>query len=121
MIIFHVEAKGTLPIINAEKIMPAFMDGLAEWTLNTAKAMAPVRTGRLRESIHISKSVNTPGEYIRDITAGVHYAQVVEKGRTKFAPFPGRHYMRQTAYLAAVFIKLYAPIIMQVGVSESVV
>jgi len=120
MIIYNVAVTGRLPQISKELIMSRFMDDLAEWTKNTAKAIAPVRTGRLRDSIDITKSVNGE-QYIRDVTAQVIYAEVVEVGRKKFAPFFGRYYMRATALLIPEFINNYVERYIREGVLEAVV
>ena len=55
----------------------------AEATEMRAKSMAPVRTGRLRESIHIEGSGNE-----REVVADSDYALYVEFGTSSQAPQP---------------------------------
>jgi hypothetical protein len=90
----------------AEKIA----DDLAEYLVASAKTTAPVRTGALRDSIHVDRSKSGSsgfGEATRVVAASVKYAEVVEFGRKKFAPFPGRYYMKKALEMLKEYLRTY--------------
>lgn len=82
-----------------------FISNVAEWTVMRARDFAPIRTGRLRESIKITDK----GPTYAIITAASPYAEVVEVGRKSRAPFPGRYYMFKAAESARIFMEIYSP------------
>jgi hypothetical protein len=87
--------------------------GLAEYFVQLAKTTVPVRTGRLRGSIHIDRIENYGNQVRVDVVASKEYAAVVEFGRHKFAPFPGRFYFRRAHEMLLEYVTKYIDDIVQ--------
>jgi len=78
------------------KVVPSFVDLLANRILTRAKRNAPVQTGALRASGRIEMGF-TPQQRIVSfggVGTMVDYAKVIEFGRFSRAPFPPRPYLR---------------------------
>ncbi|MGI5347047.1 HK97-gp10 family putative phage morphogenesis protein [Streptomyces sp. CA-250714] len=78
-------------------------DALREWAEaleKTARDLAPVRTGRLRESIHAHINTTSGKAWVQVDGAAREYAYYVEKGTSKMSdqPFmgPASHIHRRT-------------------------
>ncbi len=106
---YKMDVKITNPF--TPKMAELVASGLAEYLVHLAKATVPVRTGRLKGSIHVDKTRShiTPTSATKIVIADIEYAAVVEYGRTKFAPFPGRYYMKRAMEMLEEYIKQYMP------------
>jgi hypothetical protein len=107
MIELHYQASYTIRNPFNREVAELIARGLAEYFVQLAKTFVPVRTGRLQASIHIDR-VEIFGNQARiNVVASTEYAAVVEFGRRKFAPFPGRFYFRRARELLLDYVTQY--------------
>jgi HK97 gp10 family phage protein len=75
-----------------ERALITVLDEAADEVARIGKMLAPFRTGRLKDSIHVVKH----GGLLAEVSTGTRYAEYVEYGTSKMAPEP---FMRPAADL----------------------
>jgi len=107
MIEFGYRASYTIRNPFNREVAELIARGLAEYFVQLAKTTVPVRTGRLQASIHIDRVENFGNQVRVDVVASTKYAAVVEFGRRKFAPFPGRFYFKRAHEMLLEYVSQY--------------
>lgn len=96
-----------------EDFSEPFTDKIAREILKRSQHLVPVQTGALKASGRIVMSRRAISKYrrakeVRYGNLNVQYAGVVEYGRTDFAPFPPRAYLRTAVFQTHLRMKTKA-------------
>lgn len=99
---FNVDKVRQILLGRGERVMRA----AAEYALDSARVLAPVDTGNLRQSLGIQPIPNRGGRNIIGwrLYAGAHYGAYQEEGWTTRAGnvVPGKHFMKRAINMTAV-------------------
>jgi len=79
----------------AEKALRKSLGKLGTIAKTQVQAQTPVKTGRLKASMKKKSSFTGTRSQVA-VTSEYRYAFIVNYGRQKYAPFPGRHYIQRT-------------------------